>query len=907
MCSERTRLTAHDQNPALLSGPAFSNVQNRIESTLPAMSNPNPTPMIQQYLGIKAKHKDAILFYRMGDFYEMFFEDAEVASRVLEITLTSRNKNEPTPVPMCGVPYRAAQSYIARLIDNGFKVAVCDQVEDPSTAKGLVKREVVRVITPGMIVEGEWLDAKSNNFLLSLSFHRKRFGLACMDISTGLFRVAENPALDQIMDEVQRIGPRELVMPHAFRGSDLVHKIEAGFPGCAVNWLEDAAFDPQRGRRVLIEHFRTLTLEGFGCHDLEAGLGAAGALLQYVEETQKQALAHCHNLSTYTLDDHLIIDSQSRQNLELEKNLRTGTRQGTLIGILDKTATAMGGRCLRQWLRYPLRSAERIGRRLDAVEEALGRRDIRQAVREALQEVYDLERLNGKIAMGHANARDLTALKKSLQMLPPIWEALAQLQSDLFEARPDLQKLTELAGVIEAAIREDAPPITSEGGMVKEGYQAALDELIRLSRDGKGYLARLEGREKEASGISSLKVRFNKVFGYYIEVPKTQSGLVPAHYVRKQTLVNAERYITDELKQFENKVLGAEEQRNRIELEIFTAIREQIVGHSESIQAVAGFLARLDCLMALAEVADQNDHNRPAINSHGLLHIVEARHPVVEKMISAERFVPNTLTLDNETQQILIITGPNMAGKSTILRQTALIVILAQMGAFVPAIQADIAITDRIFTRVGALDNLAAGQSTFMVEMQETANILNNATPRSLVIMDEIGRGTSTYDGLSIAWAVVEYLHQLSAKGVKTLFATHYHELTELALNHPRIKNFHIAVKEWNDQVIFLRKLTQGGTNRSYGIQVARLAGIPEQVIQAAKKILIRIESQAPARRGHDGKENGAIEAPVQMELFRPVEQELLERLRKIDINHITPMEAMQLLAQLQAKARSVS
>jgi DNA mismatch repair protein MutS len=873
---------------------------------LPAMSNPNPTPMIQQYLSIKAKHQDAILFYRMGDFYEMFFEDAELASRVLEITLTSRNKNEPMPVPMCGVPYRAAQSYIARLIENGFKVAVCDQVEDAAAAKGLVKREVVRVVTPGMIVEGEWLDAKTNNFLLALTFHRKMFGLACMDISTALFRVTENGAIDRILDEIQRVGPRELLMPQTFQGRETVRRMLAGLPGCAVNWLEDAAFESQRGRRILIDHFRTLNLEGFGCNDLEAGAGAAGALLQYVQETQKQALVHCHKLNPYILDDHLAIDSQSRQNLELEKNLRTGTRLGTLIGMLDKTATAMGGRCLRHWLRYPLRSAERIGRRLDAVEEALSRRDIRQPIRQALQSVYDLERLNGKIAMGQANARDLSALKKSLQMLPQIWDALAQLQSDLFTARPALDEMNRLAAVIEAAIREDAPPVTSEGGMIREGYHAPLDELIRMSRDGKGYLAQLEGREKESSGIGSLKVRFNKVFGYYIEVPKTQAKLVPMHYVRKQTLVNAERYITDELKQFENKVLGAEEQRSRIELEIFNALREQVINHSEEIQATAGFLARLDCLMALADVADQNDYNRPAINTLGFLNIVEGRHPVVEKMIDAERFVPNTVSLDNETQQILIITGPNMAGKSTILRQTALIVILAQMGAFVPATAADIPITDRIFTRVGALDNLSAGQSTFMVEMQETANILNNATPQSLVIMDEIGRGTSTYDGLSIAWAVVEYLHQLRSKGVKTLFATHYHELTELALSRARIKNYHIAVKEWNDQVIFLRKLTQGGTNRSYGIQVARLAGIPDQVIQAAKKILVRIENHAPAGHGSESKETGAITEPVQMELFRPVEQALLERLRKIDINHITPMEAMQLLVQLQAKARSV-
>jgi DNA mismatch repair protein MutS len=865
--------------------------------------------MIQQYLAIKEKYKDAILFYRMGDFYEMFFEDAHTASKVLEITLTSRNKNEPLPVPMCGVPYRAAQSYIARLIDNGFKVAICDQVEDPAATKGLVKREVVRVVTPGMIVEDELLDAKSNNFLLALAVRQKLYGLAFMDISTGALHVTESSDGGKIVDEIFRVGPREILLPAALKDQPLHARIAAVHPQGAIDWLDDSAFDMQRGRRRLTDRFRTLNLEGFGCQDHTAALGAAGALLEYVSETQKREMGHCHGIVPYNLEEHLICDHLSRQNLELERNLRNGSRQGTLLAIIDKTVTAMGGRCLKQWLRYPLMTAEKIGRRLDALEEGISAAQTRREIREKLQSVYDLERLNGKIIMGHASARDLTALKKSLQALPGIWTLLADLHSDIFLGRPAIEKLGDLAASIERAIREDAPPVTSEGGMIREGYSARLDELIHLSRDGKGYLSQMENREKEATGINSLKVRFNKVFGYYIEVPHAQTKSVPAHYVRKQTLVNAERYITDELKQFETKVLSAEEQRAVIELEIFNALRQEVAGLSAAIQKTAAFLSQLDCLMALAETADQNDYCRPAINTQGQLRIDGGRHPVVEKMISAERFVPNDLALDDVEQQIMIITGPNMAGKSTIMRQAALTVIMAQMGSFVPAARADIPITDRIFTRVGALDNLAAGQSTFMVEMQETANILNNATLRSLVIMDEIGRGTSTYDGLSIAWAVVEHLHQLKGRGVKTLFATHYHELTELAQTKARVKNFNIAVKEWNDQVIFLRKLIPGGTNRSYGIQVARLAGIPEPVIQRAKKILTRVENQAtPAPwQAESAKGNAGESPPMQMELFASPEQEIVVRLHGIDINHITPMEAMQLLAELKSKAGTIT
>lgn len=870
------------------------------------MSKPKATPMIQQYLSIKERYRDAILFYRMGDFYEMFFEDAHTASRVLDIALTSRNKNDAMPVPMCGVPYRAAQSYVARLIDNGFKVAVCDQVEDPAAAKGLVKREVVRVVTPGMIVEDDMLDAKSHNFILAFHIIKDLLGFAYMDISTGTFRVAETRAGVSMLQEIQGVDPKELLFAESLQDDSLVKDIQGVMGPRAINWLDDRHFDARQGRKRLIEQFRTMTLEGFGCDHYTCALGAAGALLHYVEETQKQSVTHFQGVQTVSLDDHLIIDPISRRNLELETNLRDGSRRGTLISVLDKTITPMGGRRLKQWLRYPLRSAVSIGQRLDAIEETLAKTDFRRHLATALDDVYDLERLNSKIAMGHANARDLTALKVSLMALPSIWSALGQMNSDLYNAPMTLDPLNELAGLIDAAIREEAPPTINEGGMIRMGYHAELDELIRLSRDSKGYLAELEVREKEGTGINTLKVRYNKVFGYYIEVSKNQSESVPAHYVRKQTLVNAERYITDELKKFENKVLGAEEQRSTLELELFKEIVARIVGLSAGIQRAADFIAQLDCLLCLAETADRNDYNRPELNTRGGISIVDGRHPVVEKMVSGERFVPNTIELDNDDQQVLVITGPNMAGKSTVLRQVALLVTMAQMGSFVPAARADIAITDRIFTRVGALDNLAAGQSTFMVEMEETANILNNATEQSLVIMDEIGRGTSTFDGLSIAWAVVEHLHELNGKGVKTLFATHYHELTELAQTRKRVANFNIAVKEWNDQIIFLRKLVAGGTNRSYGIQVARLAGIPGEVIKRAKVILNRIENDAPSGVGAKPVIPNAradAHAPVQMALFRPVEQALLEELQRIDLENTTPMQAMQVLMDLQEKA----
>ena len=876
------------------------------------MGSVTATPMMQQYLSIKEQYTDAILFYRMGDFYEMFFEDAQTASTVLEITLTSRNKNDPNPIPMCGVPVKAADGYIGRLIDNGFKVAICEQVQDPSAAKGLVDREVVRVVTPGMILDNELLERDTNNYVLALARRDETFGISAIDISTGAFRLCESADRRALRDELLRIGPREIVLPESAGNDPAFDFIPDLFPETTLTHLAEAEFDYSNAREKLIRQFSTRSLEGFGCEGSTAGVGAAGALLAYVMQTQKQQVGQVAGIEAYHLDNYLLVDGTTCRNLELFKNLRTGSRQGTLVEILDACVTAMGSRLLRQWMSYPLMEAEKIVSRYDAVTEAVDNDGVRRLIREHLRSVYDLERLTSKAVMGRANARDLVALKKSLQILPQILQVLSVFTSPLFSAadclRTDQQKtLAGIADLLESAIREDAPPTVQEGGMIREDYHPELQELIAISRDSKSRLAAMEAREKASTGINSLKVRYNKVFGYYLEVPRSQVSSVPAHYVRKQTLVNAERYITEELKDFENLVLGAEEKRLALELSIFYDIRRRVADGSRLVFAAAGFAARIDVLCGLAEVAVNNHYTRPDIIMGGEIFMADGRHPVVEKMLTAERYVPNTVKLDDTENQLLIITGPNMAGKSTILRQVALCAIMAQMGSFVPARKYRTGIVDRIFTRVGALDNLASGQSTFMVEMEETANIINNATPRSLVVIDEIGRGTSTYDGLSIAWAVAEHLHDLHDRGVKTLFATHYHELTDLAGLKPRVKNFNIAVKEWNDDIIFLRRLVEGSTNRSYGIQVARLAGIPATVINRAKQILFDIE------QGNTGFESSSTArpkerrtGPVQLSFFDPPGDVLAGMLSQIDISGMTPLEALNCLNDLKLKAEKL-
>ncbi len=876
------------------------------------------TPMLRQYREIKDRHPDAILFYRMGDFYEMFFEDAEIAARILEITLTSRNKKDENPIPMCGVPWRAAQSYIARLIAQGYKVAICDQVEDPAQAKGIVKREVVRVVTPGMVVENEYLDARANNFVLAVCRNGDRFGLAALDISTAGFRVAETGDFRAILDEVGRVAPAEALLPEAAKTDPDFQALRQILDGASVSHLDDRHFRPDAARELLLEQFGTVSLAGFGCEGMPAAVGAAGALLHYVGETQKGKLTHIRALETDRLEDYLWLDDRGCRNLELIANLQDGRRKGSLLDVIDRTVTAMGGRLLKRWLRYPLLDPARINARLDAVAAAVDRIDAAETVREGLRSVYDLERLGSRIIMGHAGPRDLTALKQSLKALPEVTAAAAEIPDPAFQWEADRSVLdesvlNELADLIHRAIREDAAATLTEGGIICPGYSDELDELIKISKDGKGFLAELESRERSATGIGALKVRFNKVFGYYIEIPKAHAPKVPGHYVRKQTLVNAERYITDDLKRYEDTVLGAEERRGALEFRLFAEVRDAVREAAGPIQAAARFVARLDVLLNLAWIADRNGYRRPEIRTDGVLAFTDGRHPVVETLIAGERFVPNTVRLDNEARQILIITGPNMAGKSTVLRQVALMTILAQMGAFVPAREASVGVVDRIFTRVGALDNLSQGQSTFLVEMQETADILNNATPRSLVILDEMGRGTSTYDGLSIAWAVAEHLHELRGEGVKTLFATHYHELIALADAFPRIRNFTVAVKEDGEKIVFLRKLVEGGASRSYGIQAARLAGIPDAVIRRAGEVLATVEGQEapptpvpsnPANRDGRAAKNRGREPDGQLNLFSSEANELVQALKKIDVTRMTPLDAMNCLNELQKKAR---
>jgi len=865
------------------------------------------TPMMVQYQRVKDENPDALVFFRLGDFYEMFGDDAKEASRILEITLTARASGEgrANKIPMCGVPYHAADNYINRLLKAGKKVAIVEQMEDPRKAKGMVRRELVRIITPGTTLAPESLDAKKNNYLASVSAQGKLLGLAAVDLSTGEFLVTEfagDQALNNLLIELNRFHAAEVLVPDDLAPLvlDRLQAMESGY----LSRLEGYRFDSESGRSQLTTHFGVNSLDGFGCRDYSVGLGAAAAALHYLSETQRGALHHIRKLTPYQMATHMILDENSIRNLDLIRNSYDGSRQNTLLDCLDFTLTAMGGRCLHRWVLRPLLSLEAIHDRQAAVTELTRSVVLRQNLSQPLGQVHDLERLAGRIGAATANPRDLASLRNTLERIPDLKTALSGTRSALLASfSTDIPECSRVQELLRQAIAEEPPVSSKDGGVIRSGYHAEVDELRSLAKEGKGTIAALQARERERTGIASLKVEYNNVFGYYIEVSKTNLKLIPADYQRKQTLANAERFITPELKEYETKVLGAQDKLVELEYDLFVKVRNEVSLQLQEILHAAGYIARLDALLSLAEAAVRNGYALPVVDDSGDMEIRDGRHPVVERL-TREKFVPNDLRLNRSGDQVLIITGPNMAGKSTFLRQNALIAIMAQIGSFVPAGQARIGLGDRVFTRVGAADNLAGGQSTFMVEMNETANILNNATPNSLVILDEVGRGTSTFDGVSIAWAVAEHLHDIL--GAKTLFATHYFELTELALSKPRVKNYNIAGREWKDEIIFLRKIVEGSTDRSYGIQVARLAGLPAPVIVRAREVLANLEKANYTENGnsrlalHDGQP-----APGQPGLFESGNgQEILASLRELKLETLTPLEALNRLAALKDKAQ---
>ncbi len=868
------------------------------------------SPMMVQYQTIKAENPDALLLFRLGDFYELFGEDAKEASHLLEITLTARASGEgrANKIPMCGVPHHAAETYINRLLKMGRKVAVVEQVEDPKKAKGMVKRELVRIITPGTQLSPECLNAKQNNYLVVLYAENHQFGLAAADLSTGEFIVTEfkgEKARDDLMTEISRLQPSEIVVPDDL-GVQLKQMISAD-GNAYLTELESFRFDPVSGKINLQEYFQVASLDGFGCGDLTLAIGSAAAALYYLTQTQRGTLKHMRNLSAYSVDVHMGMDNATIRNLELVRNTLDATQKHTLLEVLDYTRTAMGGRKLRRWLLRPLLALEEIQTRQSAVAELSETIKTRDDLATVLGRMHDMERLSGRIGAQTANPRDVIALGNTLSQLPEIKAVLRLCKSSLLsEVVTQMPECSEICALIRQSVAENPPPTIKDGGFIRDGYHAEVDVLRSLSREGKHTIATLQAQEREKTGINTLKVEYNNVFGYYIEVSKANAQRVPEHYQRKQTLVNAERYITPELKEYEQKVLGAQEKLVELEKVLFIEIRESIAKQIDTILSAARTVAGLDALLSLAECAVQNNYIRPQVGNDDSLKIIAGRHPVVEKL-TGEKFIPNDVLLDNTTQQVIIITGPNMAGKSTYLRQIGLIVIMAQIGSFVPAQSAQIGIIDRVFTRVGAADNLAGGQSTFMVEMNETANILNNATKKSLVILDEVGRGTSTFDGVSIAWAVAEHLHD--RVGAKTLFATHYYELTELALSNSRIKNFNIAVREWKEEIIFLRKIVEGSADRSYGIQVARLAGLPAEVIGRSKEVLLNLEKANYTETGKSRlafhNQAGTEKESPQGSLFEKNNyQAIIDALRSISPDRMTPLESLNYLSQLHAKLK---
>ncbi|WP_416374722.1 DNA mismatch repair protein MutS [Muricomes intestini] len=877
------------------------------------------TPMMQQYTETKSQYPDCILFYRLGDFYEMFFEDALTASKELEITLTGKNCGLEERAPMCGVPYHAVDSYLNKLVTKGYKVAICEQMEDPKLAKGLVKRDVVRIVTPGTNLAAQALDEAKNNYLMCIVYIADRYGLSIADVTTGDYFVTELPDSTKLLDEIYKFMPSEIICNESCYMSGMNLDDLRDRLGIAIYSLDSWYFDDAICREKLLEHFHVSTLAGLGLQDFDSGVISAGALMQYLLETQKNNLSQLTHITPYVTGKYMMLDSSTRRNLELTETLREKQKRGSLLWVLDKSKTAMGARTLRKYVEQPLIEVQEIQKRLDAVEELKNEAISREEIREYLAPIYDLERLVTRITYGSANPRDLTAFRSSLEMLPPIRYILEDMHSQLLsEIREDMDTLEDLCTLIKEAITDDPPLAMKEGGIIRDGYSEEADKLRRAKSDGKEWIARLEEEEREKTGIKNLKVKYNKVFGYYLEVTNSYKDMVPDYYTRKQTLANAERYITPELKELEDTILGAEDKLYALEYELYSAVRDTVAGEVARIQKTAKAVAALDVFTSLALVAERGNYVRPEINQKGVINIKDGRHPVVEKMIPNDMFISNDTYLDDKKQRISIITGPNMAGKSTYMRQVALIVLMAQLGSFVPAAAADIGLVDRIFTRVGASDDLASGQSTFMVEMTEVANILRNATNKSLLILDEIGRGTSTFDGLSIAWAVVEYISDTHLLGAKTLFATHYHELTELEGKIQNVNNYCIAVKEKGEDIVFLRKIVKGGADKSYGIQVAKLAGVPDIVTTRAKEIVEELSneditarvSEIAAKEQETKKQTKAKKYDevdiAQISLFDTVkDDDVLEELKTIDVGNLTPVDALNTIYRLQNKLKN--
>ncbi len=872
------------------------------------------TPMMQKYLETKEQYKDCILFYRLGDFYEMFFEDAITASKELEITLTGKSCGLEERAPMCGIPFHAAEGYLNKLVSKGYKVAICEQVEDSKTAKGLVKREVVRIVTPGTNTCMQALDEEKNNYLMCIVYLSDSYGLAAADVTTGDFYVTEIAREKNLLDEIAIFSPAEIIFNEAFHVSGVDLSDYKNRNNVNFSDLDSWFFDDNTVKTVLTTHFNVKRVDALGLADFPIGTVAAGALLKYLYETQKNSLSHITMLSPYSNSKYLVIDGSTRRNLELVETMRDKTKIGSLLWVLDKTKTAMGARMLRSYVEQPLVDAKDINARLDCIEELNNKLISRDEIREYLNPIYDLERLISRVTYQTANPRDLIAFKNSIGMIPHIKTMLGDLSSPLLQQMNDeMDALEDLYQLIDESITEEPPISVREGGIIKTGYVEEIDRLRSAKTEGKNWLAQLEAEEKEKTGIKNLKIRYNKVFGYYLEVTNSFLEMVPDYYIRKQTLTNAERFITPKLKELEDSILGSEERLVSLEYNLFSEIREQIALQVKRIHKTAKSIAAVDAFCSLAFVAEQNEFVRPRINEEGIIDIKDGRHPVVEKMMSNHLFITNDTYLDNKKKRISIITGPNMAGKSTYMRQTALIVLMAQMGSFVPAKKANIGIVDRIFTRVGASDDLASGQSTFMLEMTEVANILRNATANSLLILDEIGRGTSTFDGLSIAWAVVEHISDPKILGAKTLFATHYHELTELEGKLDNVTNYCIAVKENGDDIVFLRKIIPGGADKSYGIQVAKLAGVPESVIERAKDIVEQLVENDVVVHSENIKMNTTKHSRKkdelelsQISLFDTVkDDDIVQGIKELDISNMTPMDALNKLNELQNKIKN--